>query len=295
MFVFVFVHPSLLLSVCDDSIFSDYKEPVNGYPIRDSPNILFQFNEISQSHKLHMKNLSEIAFASAATGHIEPKPLVGCFTRLHSPPITFVTHPRITSLPLDLFRIGLLPPLVKLVGNLVKVGGTNPGEGDIWKEDEMRNMLIELKKDHGGPLYVLEVGQIVHQDVFFKQVENVSMRDYRAAFVDKLVPKQIEAIYLANTKYIDNLPEFCGAFLGFKVEEAYMYTVDRAGFSVIGLTVGSDNMWREYRFPFAGEVRVVSLDFPLHDFKPAPVCVAKKRRFCEAKRTPVGLSLADRC
>jgi hypothetical protein len=58
-------------------------EPVRGVPIPDSidGNILFQFNDLSQSHKMHMKNLSEIAYASAACGHIEPAPLLPVFTR----------------------------------------------------------------------------------------------------------------------------------------------------------------------------------------------------------------------
>ena len=39
------------------------------------------------------------------------------------------------------------------------------------------------------------------------------------------------------------------------VEEAYLYSVDRAGFSVFALRDGTDDKWREYRFPFQDEVQ----------------------------------------
>ena len=54
----------------------------------------------------------------------------------------------------------------------------------------------------------IQVGQIMFQDLFNK-TSPISVRDYRAAFVDKLSASQIDAIYLSNTKYLDDLPELC--------------------------------------------------------------------------------------
>ena len=37
-----------------------------------------------------------------------------------------------------------------------------------------------------------------------------------------------------NTKFLDVFPDFCRDFLGVPVEEAYLYSVDRVGFSILG-------------------------------------------------------------
>jgi hypothetical protein len=49
-------------------------------------------------------------------------------------------------------------------------------------------------------------------------VSQVSVRDFRSAFVDPLALRQKEAIHLANTKFFDYLPKFCRDFLGVPVE-----------------------------------------------------------------------------
>ena len=42
-----------------------------------------------------------------------------------------------------------------------------------------------------------------------------------------------------NTKFIDVFPDFCRDFLGVPVEEAYLYSVDRVGFSLLGIHVSA--------------------------------------------------------
>merc|ERR1719478_1164939 len=67
--------------------------------------------------------------------------------------------------------------------------------------------------------------------------------------------EQLEALHTANTDFLDYLPKFCRDFLGVPVEEAFLYSVDRAGFSLFAMRDGTDDKWREYRFPFQVEVR----------------------------------------
>ena len=49
--------------------------------------------------------------------------------------------------------------------------------------------------------------------------KQVSVRDFRSAFIDPLVSQQLQAIHVANTEFLDYLPKFCRDFLGVPVEE----------------------------------------------------------------------------
>lgn len=56
--------------------------------------------------------------------------------------------------------------------------------------------------------------------------------------------------------------------------QAYLYSVDRAGCSVFALRDGTDDKWREYRFPFQ-----VTLDFG-----PCSVSARANNLFCTCEQ-----------
>ena len=205
-----------------DSIHTDtQRAPVTGFLHKERNCLVIMLHSDTPSHQKHAENVSKIATASVSVGHLDPVQLVPIFT-----------------------RVGLMPPVVRVLGDLVPI--------DSKYEVEIR-AAMRVAPD-AGSLYWLEPGGIFFEDIFSERTQ-VSVRDFRSAFIDPLALQQFDAIHIANTKFLDYLPKFCRDFLGVPVEEAYLYSVDRAGCSVFALRDGTDDKWREYRFPFQDEVR----------------------------------------
>ena len=178
------------------------RSPVTGFWHKDRGNLALLLRNDTPGHRQHADNASRMATASVAVGHLDPVRLVPVFT-----------------------RVGLMPPVVRMVGDLVPV--------DAVHEDELR-AAFGVGPD-AGSLFWLEPGGVFFEDTFSKRT-TVSVRDFRSAFVDPLALEQLEALHTANTDFLDYLPKFCRDFLGVPVEEAFLYSVDRAGFSPSALS-----------------------------------------------------------
>eukprot|EP00960_Hanusia_phi_P033303 750394-Hanusia_phi.AAC.1 len=162
------------------SVFSEPRTPVIGKWDSSSRNFVLFLEKCKASHVQHWDNVSKIASASVATGHIDPPRLTPVFRHLE-----------------------LLPPTVRLVGDLV------PFEG-IGREDHLADLGF---KEEDGHLMCLETHGALFIDIFNKR-EVVSMRDFNSAYVDPLSACQHEILHICNTKYFDYLPQFCRDFLG---------------------------------------------------------------------------------
>ncbi|EKX40404.1 hypothetical protein GUITHDRAFT_142726 [Guillardia theta CCMP2712] len=224
------------------SIFSDPNSPVMGKWDNASRSLIMFLEKNKTSHMKHWENISKIASASVATGHIDPPRLTPVFKHLE-----------------------LLPPTVRLVGDLVLYQG-------IGRDDHLKDLGF---KEDDGHLMCLETHGVLFIDIFNKR-ENIAMRDFSAAYVDPLSACQHEILHIGNTKYFDYLPQFCRDFLGVPVEIAFMYAADRTGFSLFGLQDGTDDRWGEYRFPFTKETNTQEDFFLMIDTMIAEVEEAKK-------------------
>jgi hypothetical protein len=116
-----------------DAVFSDPNLPVRGAYHAESNTIAVLLREQNPSEKKHMENVAKIANASLGAGHIDPPKLLPVFT-----------------------RIGLMPPTVRVVGDLVQA----PPE----RVDTLRNVLRENLEEGSsldGDIYQLECGGAV--------------------------------------------------------------------------------------------------------------------------------------
>ena len=198
----------------EDSIHTDTsKTAVHGLLHKEQCNLAILLRSDVPGHQKHKDNVSKLASASVAIGHLDPVKLVPVFT-----------------------RVGLMPPVVRVVGDLVPIASPE-------QQEEIRTRMGVGSGD--GSLYWLEVGGIFFEDIFSGRAgrNQVSVRDFRSAFVDPLAGQQLEAIHIANTQFFDYLPKFCRDLLGVPVEEAYLYSVDRSGFSIFALRDGTDDQW----------------------------------------------------
>ena len=199
------------------SIHSSVRDPVHGAFHHPSCRPVIFLRRSNEYEKRHIENVSKLSSASILTGHIDPPPLIPVFTRL-----------------------GLRPPTVLLVGDLLPVESAA----------EVQNLIPESLRPFDVLPYWLDWSSIHFIDVFNKK-HIIKTRDFRGCFIDYLAEDQHRAIDLINTKYYDFLPSFCQGFMGVPVTDAYFYSVDRIGMSIFALRSDSDNHWREYRFPFA--------------------------------------------
>jgi hypothetical protein len=198
------------------SVHSSLKYPVYGVMHKGSSRPVIFLRSDHDSDKQHIINVSKLASASLLTGHIDPTPLIPVFT-----------------------RVGLRPPTVLMVGDLVPVES----------EAEISDLIPEALKDSSVQAFWMEWSSVHYIDLFDKK-HQVKARDFRGGFVDYLAEPQHQAIHLANTKYFDFLPSFCKGFLGVPVDDAYFYAVDRIGMSIFALRSDTEDQWREHRFPF---------------------------------------------
>lgn len=90
------------------------------------------------SHQKHAENVSKIATASVSIGHLDPVQLVPIFT-----------------------RVGLMPPVVRMLGDLIPV--------ESKFEAEIR-AAMQVDAD-AGSLYWLEPGGIFFEDIFSERTQ----------------------------------------------------------------------------------------------------------------------------
>ena len=198
------------------SVYSSPRHPIHGAFHKESCRPVLFLRPDNESENQHIVNVSKLSNASLMTGHIDPTPLIPVFT-----------------------RVGLKPPSVLLVGDLLPVE----------KQSEVQHLLPESLKSSDARAYWFDWSSVQYVDLFDKKLV-IKGRDFRAAFIDYLAQHQHQAIHLANTKYFDFLPTFCKGFLGVPVDDAYFYSVDRIGMSIFALRSETEDQWREYRFPF---------------------------------------------
>jgi len=204
-----------------DSVFSDPRAPVLGGIHQLSGRIVVFLDRNKQSDSKHAKNASKISFSSISTGHIDPPPLIPIFT-----------------------RVGLLPPVVRVLGDL-ELAPENYTE-------ELRQ-LLSIKDNQEGDFFWMEPGGVFHEDLFEKRRE-VKVRDFRSAKEDVLCKVKHDIVHAMNTEQLDWLPRFVANYKGHPLNEGFFYDVDRKGFSVFGWQKDTENLWAEYRFEFTGEV-----------------------------------------
>jgi hypothetical protein len=204
------------------SVHTSARYPVQGAFHKSSGRPVIFLRRNIESEIKHIENVSRLSSASIVTGHIDPPPLIPVFTRL-----------------------GLKPPTVLLVGDLMEVESPS----------EVQSLIPEALKAADVVPFWFEWSGIHFIDVFDKK-QAVAARDFRACFVDYLAHDQHQAIHLINTKYFDFLPSLCQGFMGVPVTDAYFYSVDRIGMSIFALRADSENEWREYRFPFTKFVNI---------------------------------------
>jgi len=204
-----------------DSVFSDNRAPLRGAIHELTGRIALFLDSSKKSDRTHSTNVKKISFSSISTGHIDPRPLMPIFT-----------------------RVGLLPPVVRIVGDL------DPAPENYT--EELRK-LLKLKDEDVGELYWMEPGGVFHVDLFEKRTD-VKLRDFRSAKEDPLCKVRHEIIHIMNSEHLDWLPRFVANYKGHPLNEGFFYDVDRMGFSIFGWQKDTENLWAEYRFEFTEKV-----------------------------------------
>jgi len=122
-----------------ESIHTDTtKNPVTGYLHKEKNTLAILLRNDLPSHQQHKDNVSRMATSSVAIGHLDPVQLVPVFT-----------------------RVGLRPPVVRMIGDLVPI--------EPRYEDELRAALAVGPED--GSLYWLEPGGIFFEDMFSERTQ----------------------------------------------------------------------------------------------------------------------------
>jgi len=122
-----------------ESIHTDTtKNPVTGYLHKEKNMLAILLRNDLPSHQQHKDNVSRMATSSVAIGHMDPVQLVPVFT-----------------------RVGLRPPVVRMIGDLVPI--------EPKYEDELRAALAVGHED--GSLYWLEPGGIFFEDMFSERTQ----------------------------------------------------------------------------------------------------------------------------
>ena len=141
-----------------ESIHTDtQRQPVTGFLHKEKNYLAILLRSDLASHQQHKENVGRMATASVAIGHLDPVQLVPVFT-----------------------RVGLMPPVVRIVGDLVPV--------ETQYEDELRSTMGAGPQD--GSLYWLEPGGIFIEDVFSDRTQVIDVNIYRYVQMDRQTDRQ---------------------------------------------------------------------------------------------------------
>jgi hypothetical protein len=122
-----------------ESIHTDtQRTPVTGFLHKDRNCLAVMLHSDVPSHQKHAENVANIANASVSVGHLDPIQLVPIFS-----------------------RVGLMPPVVRMLGDLVPI--------EPKYEDDVR-AAMQVHHD-AGSLYWLEPAGIFFEDIFSERTQ----------------------------------------------------------------------------------------------------------------------------
>jgi hypothetical protein len=122
-----------------DSIHTDtQRSPVTGFWHKEKGNMAILLHRDVVPHQQHKENVNRMSTASLAIGHLDPVQLVPVFT-----------------------RVGLMPPVVRMVGDLVPM--EEQYQADVCK-------IMDVAAD-AGSLYWLELGGVFFEDIFTNRTQ----------------------------------------------------------------------------------------------------------------------------